>query len=143
MTTLDELLALRGGDLGTVAAAIGADASARQEVTGYQSLTDVDAVEAPDGVTIYARGDDVLLVYAGRATLPEGLTSDDVAEAVGSEGEELRSRQGKTATLHVAADQGIAWSEKGGLVAFVEVFPTTDLDTYTSTIYRDPGPFIR
>jgi hypothetical protein len=143
MTTLDELLALRGGDLAKVAEAIGADPSKREEVTGYQSLTDVEAIEAPDGVTIYARGDDVMLVYAGRATLPEGLTSDEISAAVGSEGEELRSRQGKTANMHVVADQGIAWSEKGGQVAFVEIFPATDLDTYQSTIYRDPGPFIR
>lgn len=143
MTTLDELLALRGGDLDKVAGATGADPAARRAVTGYESLTGVEAIDAPEGLTVYVRGNDVALVYAGTDALGDGVTDDDLVKAVGSSGAELGSRQGKSANLHVVAEEGVAWSEDGGEVAFVEIFPATDLDTYKSTIYRDPGPFIR
>jgi hypothetical protein len=143
MTKLDELLALRGSDLDRVAEATGADLGDRKQVSGYQNLTGVDAIEAPGGATVYARGNDVALIYAGPDALGDGVTNADLVQAVGSNGTQLDSRQGKTATLHVVPEEGVAWSEDGGEVAFVELFPATDLDTYKSTIYRDPGAFTR
>lgn len=143
MTNLDELLALRGQDLAAVCAATGADSSSRHSVGSFASLTDLEAIDAANGMTIYVRGDDIVLLYAGENVLPAGLTHEQVAAAVGSEGEDLSSRQGKSALLHVVAAEGVAWSEDGGEVGWVELFPASDFDTYKSTLYRDPGAFVR
>jgi hypothetical protein len=66
-----------------------------------------------------------------------------LARIAGSDGETLRSRQGKSALMHVVADKGIAWSEDDGEVGFVELFPPTTLNGYQKTIYREPPKFIR
>lgn len=141
--TLDDLLALPGAPLSAVASALSADPAARESVDGYEGLTDLDLVEAPGGARIYLRGDDVVLIYVGRRALPDGTDADTVAEAVGSQGKDLRSRQGKRARMHVVAKQGVAWSELDGTVGFLELFPPMRFRDYRATIYDEPGPFIR
>ena len=141
--TLADLLALRGADLATVCARTGVDPSSRDADVRYEALTDVERLDGPDAPRVFVRGDDVVLVYAGSWVLPQGLTSQEVAEAVGTDGEVLRSRQGKTALLHVAAQAGVAWSEDGGEVDSLELFPPTDLDTYRAQVYREPRAFTR
>jgi hypothetical protein len=141
--TLDQLLALPGSGLEVAAAAIGADPDKRTEVEGYEGLSDLDVVESTDGANLYLRGDDVVLVFVDETALPDGLDDDALQEAVGSGGEELRSRQGKRANLHVVAERGIAWSEEDGAVGFVELFPPTTLKAYRREIYRKPPKFIR
>ncbi|WP_028051180.1 hypothetical protein [Cellulomonas sp. URHD0024] len=143
MKSLDELLDLRGADLTSVAAALDVDPGQREGITGYQGLEDVDAIDAPDGTRIIARGDALVLVYVGRAALPAGLTSAALVDAVGSAGKALRSRQGKQAQLHVVAKKGIAWSESDGEVGFVEIFPPTSFDDYTRDIYVEPAKRVR
>lgn len=142
MITVDQLLALRGVDLDVALKLTRASADQREPITGYQGLTALDVIKAPNGVRIYVRGDDVVLIYAGRSVLQGQLTDEELAAAVGSAGEELRSRQGKRALLHVAAESGIAWSELDGVVGFVELFPPTDLATYQREIYREPPRFV-
>jgi hypothetical protein len=143
VSTLDDLLALRGADLETALNLTGASADERERITGYQGLADVDVIRVPDGVRIFLRGDEVVLIYAGDKALPPGLTHSEISAAVGSGGEQLRSRQGKRARLHVAANQGVAWSEVHGDVGFVELFPATDLETYRREIYLEPPRFIQ
>ena len=140
---LQDLLTLPGASLDAAIAVTGADPGTRESVRGYESLKRVDAMEAPDGTTIYIRGDDVQLVYVGEDALPAGVSHDALVAVAGSEGERLRSRQGKKARMHVVADRGIAWSEERGEVGFVELFPPTTLADYQRTIYREPMPFRR
>jgi len=143
VSTLQDLLALRGADLQVASAITGASLDEREPVTGYQGLSDLDAIDASDGVRLFVRDDKVVLVYVGESGLPNGITDETLAEAVGSSGEPLPSRQGKLAELHVVAEQGIAWSEVDGEVGFVELFPPTDLETYLREIYQEPPKFIQ
>ncbi|WP_426593947.1 hypothetical protein ACPPVS_00410 [Cellulomonas sp. McL0617] len=135
------MLLLRGADLSTAASALHADADGREKVTGYQGLRDLDVIDGPDGSRLFVRGDTLALVYVGGAALPAGLDHADLVAAVGSDGDHLRSRQGKTARLHVVAEDGIAWSEENGQVAFVEIFPPTSFEDYTREIYVEPPAF--
>jgi hypothetical protein len=139
----DDLLWLRGQSLQAVLSATGAAQGRREPVTGYQSLQNLDVIEAPNGVRIYLRGNDVALIYAGEAALPDDADEADLVAVVGSEGEFLRSRQGKRAALHVVAEQGVAWSEQDGVVAFVELFPPTRLEDYRRDIYLEPPQFVQ
>lgn len=142
--TLEELLALRDHDAAGAAAHVGAGPDARKRVTGYQGLRDVDVIDSPEpGIRFVLDGDEVVLVYVGRAGLPEGLTNDQIAAVAGSDGTRLRSRQGKRAWLHVVADAGLAWSELDGQVAFLEAFQPTTLADYMDRIWVEPGPFIQ
>jgi hypothetical protein len=115
----------------------------REVVTGYEGLSDVAAIDAPDGSRLHVRGDALVLIYVGRAALPAGLDDADLVAAIGSTGERLRSRTGRRARMHVAAGEGIAWSEEAGEVGFIEIFPPTSFDAYTRDIYVDPGTFTK
>ena len=141
--TLDDLLTLPGATLDATVAAVGADPATRESVRGYQALTHVDAIEAPDGATVYARGDEVKLVYLGPDALPGGVSHASLTSAVGADGQTLRSRQGKSALMHVVAPKGVAWSEDGDEVGFIEVFPPTTFEAYRREIYRRPALFRR
>lgn len=141
MNTILDLAALRGASLADAAAALGADPTRREPVTGYQGLADLEVIDAPDGTRVFVRGDAVALIYVGPHALPAGLDAAALSEAVGMSGEPLRSRQGKNATLHVAAEQGFAWSEEDGELGFVEVFPPMPLAAYRQQIYREPPLF--
>lgn len=141
MTTVQQLLALSGATLAGAAEVTGASPDRRERITGYQGLRNLDVIEAPGGERIHVRGDDVVLVYVGAAALPEGLTSDSLSGAVGSDGDLLPSRQGKLAELHVVADRGVAWSEIDGEIGFVELFPPTTLAAYRRDIYQLPPVF--
>lgn len=141
--TLDDLLRLPGASLSAVVEATGADPTNREPVTGYESIKKVDVIEAPGGARIFVRGDDVVLVYFGDGALPQGVDHGTLTAAVGSDGEGLRSRQGKTAVLHVVAEKGIAWSQDGRETGFVEIFPPCTDKAYRKDIYRKPPKFTR
>ena len=143
ITKAGDLLRLRGADLEVAARTLDADPDLREQVDGYQGLADLDVVDAPDGVRIFLRGDDVVLIYVGPDALPAGLDGETLGSAVGADGDLLRSRQGKRANLHVVAGQGIAWSEDAGQIGFVELFPPTTLEGYRRDIYLEPAKFIR
>jgi hypothetical protein len=144
MKTLDELLALRGADLREVTERTGADPAQRRPSKGYQNLSDgVESFDTPDGSRVFVRGDELLMIHVDEEALPPGVDADTLAEAVGTAGEALRSRQGRRAMMHVVADQGIAWSEEDGELGFVEIFPPSDFEAYRSRIYQQPGAFIR
>jgi hypothetical protein len=141
MMTLQQLLSLPGADLDTVTSLTDASAGQRESITGYQGLRDLDVIEAPGGERIHVRGDDVELIYLGPSAIPAALTSDSLSEALDSEGDVLRSRQGKRASLHVVADRGVAWSEEDGEIGFIELFPPTTLDIYRRRIFQNPPTF--
>ncbi|RIJ70512.1 hypothetical protein D1871_18830 [Nakamurella silvestris] len=142
MIELSDLLLIPGADLGETQRITGAMWAEREEVTGYQSLTDLDVLDG-DGARTFVRGDKVVLVYVGESALPEGTDSETLRDLVGSDGEVLPSRQGRQGKLHVVADKGIAWSELRGDVAFVELFPPTTFEHYRQTVYLPPPAFIQ
>jgi hypothetical protein len=139
----EDLLWLRGQSLQAVLSATGSDRGKREPVTGYQGLQDLDVIDAPNGVRIYLRADDVVLIYAGENALPDDADEAALVAASGGEGQVLRSRQGKRASLHVVAEQGIAWSEQDGILGFVELFPPTTFDEYVQRIYLEPPQFVQ
>lgn len=141
--TVEDLLALAGASLDVVSIAVGADPGARESVTGYESLKRVDLLVGSDGARVFLRGEDVALIYIGEDSLPQGVDHDALVAELGTDGAELRSRQGKSALMHVVADKGVAWSEDGGHVGFLEIFPPTTLKEYQKRIYRKPAKFIR
>lgn len=143
MITVDDLLTLPGAALAHAVDVTGVDTSDRQAVTRYQGLRDLEAFSSSEGTRVLMRGDDVVLVYVGRTALAGDIDHDALAAALGSEGHRLRSRQGKTASMHVVAERGVAWSERGGEVGFVELFPPTTLADYERDIYVDPPAFRR
>jgi hypothetical protein len=139
---LDELFRLPGATLADTVAITGADPQARHPVTGYQRLTDLDVIEGR-GVAVYLRGASVVLTYVEARALPPGLDSDALAAAAGADGEILRSRQGKRASMHLLAGRGLAWSEMDGHIGFIELFPPTTTRDYRDRIYTEPAPFHR
>ena len=143
MRTLDDVLRLRGADLAAAAAALGADRGRREKTSGYEGLSKLDAIDAPDGSQLLARGDALALVYIGTESMPTGVRSDDLVSALGSSGRSLRSRQGKSARMHVLAEEGIAWSEEDGDIGFIEIFPARSFDEYTRDIYEEPPKFVK
>lgn len=143
MITLEVLLALPGAMFDDAVELVQADRTDRRQVTKYQGLTDLEAVSNDDGARIFLRRDEVSLVYVGRQALSDEIDHDALVEALGTEGRELRSRQGKAALLHVVADRGIAWSEEDGEIGFVELFPPSTFEEYEDEIYVEPPPFRR
>jgi hypothetical protein len=113
-----------------------------EEDVRYERLRPVARVRAPEVWPgyFYFDGDRQVMLYAGE---PDGADPDALAARLGPDAAELRSRAGKRAVLHVWPRQGVAFSEEGGEVDFLEVFEPTTLEDYESRIYADPGPFIR
>ncbi len=144
MTRLDQMLAWRSLDADGVAAMLGVDVGTRRPVKGYGALRNVDVLEDKGrGIRFFLDGDHVALIYIGSAGLPAGTDEGVLAGAAGTDGELLRSRQGKTATLHVAARAGMAWSESDGALGWLELFDSTTLEDYRRRIYREPPLFVQ
>ncbi|MXG88982.1 hypothetical protein [Nocardioides flavescens] len=141
MTDLTTLLGLGTADLDTVRTVLAAQDATPEPVSGYQSLTDVEVIDAPGGERIFVRDGEVQLVYVGTAALGD-LTAEELEQVLGADEETLGSRQGRHAELHVVAGRGVAWSEEDGEVGFVELFPPTTTDDYRTRIYRQPR-FVR
>ncbi|WP_029136661.1 hypothetical protein [Nakamurella lactea] len=141
--TLDEMLGLPGAPLSVAATLTGADTASRATGFAYQGMTGLDAIDTPGGGCLYLRGEELVLIYLGDAALPTGLDDESLRTALGTAGDELPSREGKTASLHVVADQGVAWSEDNGAIGFVELFPPTTGRDYRRRIYRKPPKFVR
>ena len=137
---LDQALELRG--LSRAELLERAPGAAVEEDVRYERLRPVARVRATElwPGYFYFDGDRQVMLYAGE---PEGADPDALAARLGSGGHELRSRAGKRAVLHVWPERGVAFSEEGGGVDFLEVFEPTTLEDYEARIYADPGPFIR
>ena len=111
---------------------------------GYEAMQGVASLENGDVFpgTLYLKDDRVEMVYLGPGGL-HGVTAADLESELPGEATLLRSRAGKTANMHVRAEEGVAYSAEGDEVHFVEVFRPRSLQDYESEIYNDPGPFIR
>jgi hypothetical protein len=140
MSLLERARELRGLSRGALLARA-PDASVDEDVR-YEKLRPVARVRAPSVWPgyFYFDGDRQVMLYAGD---PSEADPGELAGRLGPGGHELRSRAGKRAVLHVWPEQGVAFSEEGGGVDFLEVFEPTTLEDYEARIYEDPGEFIR
>lgn len=91
----------------------------------------------------FLRGDQLVMVYIGNQTFLSQLKPDAVAKELGGPGKELPSRVAKSATQHVYADKGFAFSEEDGALAFVEIFPPMPHERYLETVYETVTPFTK
>lgn len=88
----------------------------------------------------YFQGDKVVLITVmGEAV--QGLEPASLARSVMSPRVELGSRAGKRFTHHIVPSAGIAWSDDGEEVAFVELFPPCSGEAYRARWYEEPGTF--
>jgi hypothetical protein len=85
----------------------------------------------------YFTGDQLLLIYVSGV---EGLDPEALAAQFPPE-VALRSRAGKTYEHQVAPAAGVAWSENGEEVAFVEVFAPCSLESWRTRFYTEPPAF--
>lgn len=140
---LTDARALLGRSLDEVRQVLGADAEA---IPGdeYGRLEEVTSIENDEVLpaTVYLRDDRVELLYISGDALGD-LRPADLAAQVGGEPIALRSRAGKQATLWVHAAEGVAYSEQGGSIDFLEVFLPRSQAAYEAEIYREPAAFIR
>ena len=110
----------------------------------YQNLDELLELDNPAVFpgSIYVKDGKVRLVYVGDAAL-EGTTPEDLEAQLDGKPERLRSRAGKSATIRLHADQGVAYSADTSQVHFVEAFPPTTVNAYRSTVYKEPPAFRR
>ncbi|HET9059756.1 MAG TPA: hypothetical protein VFN61_07530 [Acidimicrobiales bacterium] len=140
MNPLADLAGLRELSVQEAADYVGGDARPKA-ISQYGSLRDVQAITSKErGLQFVIQDGKVRLVYLGTAALPPVVSNESLTEAYGT-GETLRSRQGRRAKLHVAADHGVAWSEQDGELGFVELFAPTTFDRYRDEIYKEPPSF--
>jgi hypothetical protein len=145
--TATELLAEMRGLLGCTRAQalerLGADEADVQAGAGYQAATDVDWIRGTSlDLDVYLRGGDVALVYGDLDGFGE-LSADALRAELTGPGERLASRTGRGASLHLHADDGVAFAEEGGLVQLVEVFAPMSAQEYRERIYVEPPTFTR
>lgn len=107
---------------------------------GLDELLELNGAAFPGSV--YLKDGRVVIVYIGDAAL-RGTTPEVLEAQLDGEPERLRSRAGKSATIRLHADQGVAYSADASQVHFVEAFPPTTAKAYRSTIYEEPPAFKR
>lgn len=143
MPVIDDARAYLGRSLEDVLQALGPDAEPVEgdEYGQLERLTLVHDATVFPGV-LYLLNGEVELVYLGRNALT-GLSPSGLTAQLGDDAIRLRSRAGKTASHWVHAEQGIAYSEQGDTLQFVEVFRPRTQQAYEAEIYREPPAFIR
>ena len=143
MITLGELDAIRDMDANGAARFLERPLDARRPGR-YGSLTDVDVLDSKQlGVRFFLTGSRLVLAYLSGDALADDVTADTLSSRAGGSTERLRSRQGKRASLHVAAESGLAWSTLDDRVGWVEVFPPMTNERYREQIYAEPPAFIQ
>ena len=90
---------------------------------------------------LYYQDERFALLYISGSAVK--LSVSDLQKAFGAKAERLRSRAGKVFSHHVAAEQGVAWSDNGQEIAFIEIFEPTSFEAWKAQWYQEPGPFYK
>jgi hypothetical protein len=116
-----------------------------EHAVAYQKLRPVDCYGRAGAAraSFFYQNATLVMVYTSSAEYLARLSRAAIENELGSPEATLRSRQGKTANQYVYPQRGFAYSEDGGEIGFVEVFPPMTLDAYRAKIYAEPGAFIR
>lgn len=141
---LDSYVALASLDKDQLIERLGARPEHIRDDATYEKATGLTEIYNPQAspARFYVRGDQLVVIYLSDREVLGQLDEDALVAELGQPAEELRSRAGKHSELRVYPDKGIAMSV-GDEIEFLEIFPPATLDQYKSTIYVDPGPFIK
>jgi hypothetical protein len=141
MSRLGELLSLRELSLDEAREQLGIADDKVETGLRYERMTGLTLAHDPaaDAGYFYFRDGRPVMIYDEDA----GFDAEALLAELGEPEATLRSRAGKGYVHRVYPGRGIAYSTKGGDVAFVEVFPPTTLERYESEVYEDPGEFTK
>ncbi|NOY27686.1 MAG: hypothetical protein GXP62_17615 [Oligoflexia bacterium] len=119
------------------------DEDAVQHGLSYGPSAGLDMVTAPtvSPARFYLTGDQLVMIQVSGPAL-EDVDPDALLQRFPPQ-IAVSSRAGKTFEHQVCASQGIAWSDDGERVAFVEIFPPTSVEDWKRRFYAEPGPFIK
>jgi hypothetical protein len=141
VSSLGELLSLRDLTLEQATERLGLADDELEHGLRYEGLSDLTFAHKPGAHPgyFYFRDGDLVMLYVEDS----GLDVETLRTELGEPDLTLRSRAGKGYAHRVYPERGVAYSSKGGDLAFVEVFPPTSAQRYEQEIYEDPGEFIR
>jgi hypothetical protein len=140
-TTVAALLALRSFSEDEIRAELGE----RVKDVGYEKLVPLDRYgeKGQPNAYFFFRGKQLVMVYSGVDAYLAKLSMPAIEKELGPAEKVVRSRQGKTANMHLYPSKGFACSEDHDEIGFVEIFPPMSLKDYLAEIYEDVGPFIK
>ncbi len=109
----------------------------------YASTTGLDALHNPDvcEALFFFRHGGPFVIYLSDHKLI-GKTARALLAELGEPETVLRSRAGDHSAQCIYPAQGFAVSVTDDKVDFVELFPSTTLQQYRDTLYREPAPMI-
>lgn len=142
---LAQLQALIGIDQQAFISRFGIQPEQIETSVAYERMKDVTAISHPEhpelgAARFFFQNAKLVLSYLSGGS---AIQDADINAVIGGPGREpivLRSRAGKTSSLRVYADKGIAVS-RGKKLDFIEIFQPTKQQVYEQTIYVAPGPF--
>ena len=144
MEQIKQLQAWPGKTRAEVTEALGVEAAAIEPGFAYEGLKELSHLHEAKAHPghFYFRGDKLVVLYG---PLLGEASAGAVLEALGEPALDLRSRAGKSARMAVWPKQGIAisYDEEDEPPHFVEIYAPMSGDEYKSSLYQDPGDFIR
>ena len=116
---------------------------AQIETLNYQRLHNLTTVQnrAKHPATFSFQGERLVLILLSDPAVLERFAIADLRALLTGQPAELRSRLGKTSTLYVYAELGVAFASRrndSSKIQYVEVFQPQSIESYKSTIYQDP-----
>lgn len=109
----------------------------------YGNLQDLSTIVLSDNLpsTLYFKDGEFVLLYVSGgqttytvASLHKQYPKTEVITP---------SRAGKRFSHYVVPDKGIAWSDDGEELAFIEIFPSTTIQGWKEKLYKHPGDFYK
>jgi hypothetical protein len=142
LPTISDARSHIGTDRGRLLARLSLPDSALQS-GDYGPSVGLEVAYAPERspARFYLQDGEVVLAYLSTPAV-DGITPETLAAAHPA-ALELPSRAGKAFAHHVDASAGLAWSEDGTEVAFIEVFPPMELSVWKARFYEAPGTFYK
>jgi hypothetical protein len=140
---LDRWLAMRNLTLSDVQAEYKPAENAIEPNVSYYNLTGVTRVQTRAGNFHFRDGSFALLYSEARHLRDLALNRETLLRLLGKPEATLFSRAGRGHQQYIFPEKGIAFSAGGDDIDFLEIFPSTDLETYKATYYKEPKPFRR
>ena len=140
---LNSLIAMRDRPLAEIQQQLSASDSQVESGFGYGNLQQLTKVHNPDAspAHFYFKDKQLVLIYLGDDAALQHFDAQKLQADLGEAAAVLRSRAGKKAQHYVYPQQGIAFSAERATVAFLEIYPAQPLETYKSTLYKEPPVF--
>jgi hypothetical protein len=142
---LTQLQALIGLDQQAFIDRFGIRPEHMRDAAAYERMKDLTEIHHPAQAELgparfYFRDGRLALIYLSDAAALRTLELVALKADLGDDGAVLRSRAGKTSSLHVYANRGMAFSA-GKKLDFIEIFSPTTQQAYEQAIYVAPPAF--